>query len=155
MPAFQSHRSLTWLLVLALGHVPMPWPHNHEFVGEEQLEFHLVRFHADGDAKVPFGWHIHLVCIGLNHQLMYGFCTSDPLANAVYYLEQSQNADEKTVAFRRCARDNKLRHSRGSHFAFTDPGTNIHSEFGAQVFAASSCLQKGAPLYELYCSLLI
>jgi hypothetical protein len=54
------------LLVLALGHVPIPWAHSHDRLNGEQLAHHLQQYHRNcPPSNLPSGWHWHFDSFGL------------------------------------------------------------------------------------------
>lgn len=53
------------LLILPIGHVPVPWVHSHEFLSGEQLSAHLNENHSGiHDGSEETGWHLHILCMG-------------------------------------------------------------------------------------------
>lgn len=55
---------VTYLLVILLSHVPVPWVHCHKNVSAEQLPAHLKLAHIRGKAVDPAGWHLHFYHVG-------------------------------------------------------------------------------------------
>lgn len=156
MPVSGFRKLITWLLVLAIGHVPVPWAHNHEWLEDEQLEEHLDFLHIGADGNLPLGWHVHLFCIGLNHRILQdGFGVENPSDCIVLYYDQPQLADPESAASRRSPRESELRCLLGWYTNCTYACPIPLAASGDLNSHLSSNLRNGAHLYELFCSLLI
>ena len=155
MSGILPEKSVTWLLILALGHVPVPWAHHHAYLGKVQLERHLARFHAECETGAVFGWHVHLICLGLDQQLLDGRGDGSSPACWAYCCEERQDADQEAVSLCRNVRGGKIRHAWASYCVSLDTSANVGSGFVTESSAGYDRLYKGVPLYDLYRSLLI
>jgi hypothetical protein len=59
------HKLPIWILVLVLGHAPIPWSHSHDSLTPRQLVAHLQDYHPNCPLdKLPRGWHLHCFDLG-------------------------------------------------------------------------------------------
>lgn len=155
MPPLLSHKTVTWSLVLALGHVPIPWVHSHELLADERLEAHFSLCHNGADGNLPLGWHVHLIYIGMNHQAEGADGANHPWGNFVFCYEDPQDVCPESAVSRRSVRDGRESRLWSCHSIPIDDYPDLRSEFGALAFTAPAHQRKGAHFYDLYCSLLI
>jgi len=68
MMAFVALRiQIVCVLVISIGHVPVPWVHRHQGIEHEYLARHVQAYHCQvAECDLPAGWHIHFYCFGLS-----------------------------------------------------------------------------------------
>jgi hypothetical protein len=156
MPKFRFLKPVLWLLILAIGHVPVPLVHDHECHRDGQLETHVKYFHGGAEQARNLGWHLHVYCLGLNHQISEdGFGVEGSSHDVVFFDELPQVFEQESVTSRRRDRRSRTRHSiyRRAEckyaWQFHNAGSSPH------FLHRSLRLRNDVHLYDLYCSLLI
>ena len=155
MYSFGMRQLVTWLLVLAIGHIPVPCVHNHAWLKKEQLESHLSAFHQVG--CVPQGWHMHVIRLGAKRRITTdGVSNKSQESGAVdQRREQPLEFDEASVAVNRRPRD-----GQGYRPWYDSVDSSISRDFFI-VERGNSKPDKAVPppgeasLFNLYCSLLL
>ena len=159
MPAFTSRRLIALLLVLALGHAPIPWVHHHEWLDEEQLQAHLESSHAGDEGGLPLawnGWHLHVFCIGLHYGVPQdGLAGTDSTSDGLVFCDQQP----QTLVQSPDAPHRRPRRSPAQRLLGDANGLRTLDRFAAPSGIprshASRHVRSDARLYELFCSLLI
>lgn len=150
-----AQKTITWLLVLALGHLPVPWAHTHEMLAGDLIALHVDQFHRNADPDVQLGWHVHLICFGFDFSLIDEGRQGDSSEYPLYYFDSSRDEDEETNLQHQCTGRSKTSGSRASNLTYTFRDPNIRSVCRLQALVLTSFQSDGTPLYYLNCSLLI
>lgn len=83
---------VVYLLVMILGHVPVPWAHSHEGLDPDQLQRHLSVYPQTGDGNLQFcgGWHFHCFCLGCSCHVPGDGLNSSSDTDQAKYAENSR-----------------------------------------------------------------
>lgn len=156
LPQFRSTRPIIWLLILTLGHVPVPWAHRHDCLAEEQLEAHLARFHAGANCDVLPAWHVHVSCLGSRRIKSYDGVTeaSSSSDSIVSYDDQPLSLEDVSRGSQRRLRIGQVQRLLGYAYVMCVVSVSIASSAGVKLRNPYLPRNDGG-LYDLYCSLLI
>jgi hypothetical protein len=149
-------KPVLWLLILAIGHVPVPLVHGHEGIGDRQLQTHIKYFHDGAEQARNLEWHVHVYFLGLNYTILEdGFGVEGSSNNVVFIDELPEEFERDPVTSRRRNRRSQTRHSLYRNadytYAWQFHGVGLSSHF----LHRSLRLRNDVHLYDLHCSLLI
>jgi hypothetical protein len=160
MPTFRSHKliasRIASLIVLAIGHVPVPWGHDHETMGGDQLESHLASYHAGAEETLSLKWHVHVSCVGLSLPVPQdGDGVDDSSNQSVFHRELPQMLVRRSTASHRGPRKRQYFNLLCGSTKCADVGQIPLQASRGALFRLSPSRPNGPELYYLYCSLLI
>ena len=156
MPTILSRQCCTWLLVLSIGHVPLPWVHCHAWLDGDQLAEHINAFHAGclrGD--VPESWHVHFCYLGGGTRIRRaGMSTLEKASHPTGL------ADERLASLEEVNDASPGRERKGPVWAakcglFTLKRKLCNASGSSQCFLHTPRLPGTASLFRLHCSLLL
>jgi hypothetical protein len=65
MAGHRSKTAVVFLLMLVIGHVPIPWVHSHGDIEQGALANHIAAYHCRvAECDLPNCWHIHWFLLG-------------------------------------------------------------------------------------------
>ena len=152
MPTFRSHKLIALLLIVTVGHLPVPWMHDHARLAVGNESAHLRTYHVSGNSEAQAGWHIHFTCLGLDLSDAQSDGVGDSSQPRLAYSETSPSVALKTIV-----RKVKRRNPTNVCFASEKCGTKrfalAHSDTAPRWL--DSVQRNGSELYYLYCSMVI
>lgn len=148
------------VLVISIGHVPVPWLHRHQGMDDEQFVGHTGIYHSQAaEYELPDGWHVHFLCLGPNGGYL-GECQEDGWQVPPTHVGNHLHLEVSPLAFelelnRLTDRAGELKPNRISDPCVTSGSLRFAAKLGSAVHFLGASLCAENHLHQELCVLLI